>query len=140
VVGMACRVPGGIDSPEALWDAALRGDDLVTEVPADRWDVEDHYDPERACQVGPSRSGADFSPTWPDSTHRFRFQRPRSGRNRPATPFAARDVPYGTGTREEATVPAGGGQRSGVLGGHRPTVDRRGVPWPLFTQTAVDRA
>ena len=46
VVGMACRLPGGIDSPEALWDAVLRGDDLVTEVPPDRWDVEDHYDPE----------------------------------------------------------------------------------------------
>jgi len=42
---MACRLPGGIDSPEALWDAVLRGDDLVTEVPPDRWDVEDHYDP-----------------------------------------------------------------------------------------------
>ncbi len=46
VVGMACRLPGGIDSPEALWDAVLGGDDLVTEVPPDRWDIEDHYDPE----------------------------------------------------------------------------------------------
>ena len=33
VIGMACRLPGGIDSPEMLWDALLRGDDLVTEVP-----------------------------------------------------------------------------------------------------------
>ncbi|PJE06461.1 sulfolipid-1 biosynthesis phthioceranic/hydroxyphthioceranic acid synthase [Mycobacterium sp.] len=46
VIGMACRLPGGIDSPETLWDALLRGDDLVTEVPADRWDAEDYYDPE----------------------------------------------------------------------------------------------
>ena len=46
VIGMACRLPGGIDSPERLWEALLRGDDLVTEVPPDRWDVDDYYDPE----------------------------------------------------------------------------------------------
>lgn len=47
VIGMGCRLPGGIDSPDAFWQALLRGDDLVTEIPPDRWDVEDHYDPER---------------------------------------------------------------------------------------------
>ncbi|PQM47662.1 Mycocerosic acid synthase-like polyketide synthase [Mycobacterium talmoniae] len=46
VVGMACRLPGGIDSPEQLWDALLGGDDLVTEIPPDRWDAEEYYDPE----------------------------------------------------------------------------------------------
>lgn len=46
VIGMACRLPGGIDSPEMLWDALLRGDDLVTEVPADRWDADEYYDPQ----------------------------------------------------------------------------------------------
>jgi polyketide synthase 5 len=46
VVGMACRLPGGIDSPERLWEALLRGDDLVTEVPLDRWDADEYYDPE----------------------------------------------------------------------------------------------
>jgi len=46
VIGMACRLPGGIDSPEQLWEALLRGDDLVTEVPSDRWDVDEYYDPE----------------------------------------------------------------------------------------------
>jgi acyl transferase domain-containing protein len=43
---MSCRLPGGIDSPEQLWDALLRGDDFVTEVPASRWDAEEYYDPE----------------------------------------------------------------------------------------------
>ncbi len=45
VIGMACRLPGGIDSPELLWEALLRGDDLVTEIPPDRWDIDDYYDP-----------------------------------------------------------------------------------------------
>ena len=45
VIGMACRLPGGIDSPESLWDALVRGDDLITEVPPDRWSIDDHYDP-----------------------------------------------------------------------------------------------
>lgn len=43
---MACRLPGGIDSPERLWEALLRGDDLVTEVPPDRWDADEYYDPQ----------------------------------------------------------------------------------------------
>jgi polyketide synthase 5 len=43
---MACRLPGGINSPEQLWDALLRGDDLVKEVPAERWDMDQYYDPE----------------------------------------------------------------------------------------------
>jgi acyl transferase domain-containing protein/acyl carrier protein len=46
VIGMACRLPGGINSPESLWEALLRGDDLVTEVPADRWNADEYYDPE----------------------------------------------------------------------------------------------
>ncbi|UXA05688.1 type I polyketide synthase [Mycobacterium sp. SMC-2] len=46
VIGMACRLPGGIDSPQQLWEALLRGDDFVGEIPADRWDADLYYDPE----------------------------------------------------------------------------------------------
>jgi polyketide synthase 5 len=46
VIGMGCRLPGGIESAEQLWEALLRGDDLVTEIPPDRWDVDEYYDPE----------------------------------------------------------------------------------------------
>src|SRR5713226_8995802 len=53
VIGMACRLPGGIDSPELLWEALLRGDDLITEIPAERWDADAFYDPERGV---PGRS------------------------------------------------------------------------------------
>jgi hypothetical protein len=60
---MACRLSGGIDSPEALWEAVLRGDDLITEVPADRWDVEAHYDPEPGV---PGRSMSRWGGFLPD--------------------------------------------------------------------------
>jgi polyketide synthase 5 len=50
VIGMACRLPGGIDSPELLWKALIRGDDLITEVPPDRWSIDDHYDPQPGMQ------------------------------------------------------------------------------------------
>ncbi len=46
VIGMACRLPGGIDSPQRLWGALLRGDDMVGEIPLDRWDADKFYDPE----------------------------------------------------------------------------------------------
>ncbi|MDA2890722.1 sulfolipid-1 biosynthesis phthioceranic/hydroxyphthioceranic acid synthase [Mycolicibacterium sp. BiH015] len=48
VIGMGCRLPGGIDSPERLWESLLRGDDHVTEVPRDRWDADEYYDPDAA--------------------------------------------------------------------------------------------
>lgn len=47
VIGMACRLPGGIDSPEKLWQAVIGSEDLITEVPPERWDVDEFYDPER---------------------------------------------------------------------------------------------
>jgi|GEM_PF-2677171 len=45
IVGMACRTPGGVKSPEDLFNILISGKDGVHEVPASRFDIEEVYDP-----------------------------------------------------------------------------------------------
>ena len=65
VIGMACRLPGGIDSPEQLWEALLRGDDLVTEIPPTVGTPTNTTTPSQGCPVGRCRSGEHSSTTLP---------------------------------------------------------------------------
>ncbi|MFI0820818.1 SDR family NAD(P)-dependent oxidoreductase [Streptomyces sp. NPDC021098] len=55
VVGLSCRLPGGITAPEELWAALAQGRDLVGEIPADRFDARRFVDPD------PRRPGKTYS-------------------------------------------------------------------------------
>ncbi|KAI0602189.1 hypothetical protein F4775DRAFT_227770 [Biscogniauxia sp. FL1348] len=44
VVAMACRLPGGITTPEEFWELLECGGDAITIVPEDRWDADALYD------------------------------------------------------------------------------------------------
>lgn len=45
IVGMACRMPGGATDTDKFWDLLEKGYDVHRKIPADRFDVETHYDP-----------------------------------------------------------------------------------------------
>ena len=46
VVSMACRLPGGIETPEQFWELLREGQDAIEPFPPDRWDAGALYDPD----------------------------------------------------------------------------------------------
>ncbi|MGY0574818.1 beta-ketoacyl synthase N-terminal-like domain-containing protein [Bradyrhizobium sp. RDM12] len=71
VVGIGCRLPGYIDTPDALRGALLAGIDFVTDIPQQRRNADDYYAPVAGA---PSRSvsrwGAFLDDPW-GFDHRF---------------------------------------------------------------------
>ncbi len=48
IIGIGCRYPGGVDSPEKFWSLLSNGTNAITEIPSDRIDIETYYDPRPA--------------------------------------------------------------------------------------------
>ena len=47
IVGMSCRYPGGVNSPDDLWDMLTEGRDVLSEFPSDRgWNLAGLYNPD----------------------------------------------------------------------------------------------
>ena len=71
VIGIGCRLPGGVDSADSYWAMLRAGVDAVREVPAERWDVDALYatDPDEPGKMATRWGGfldglEDFDPAF----------------------------------------------------------------------------
>ena len=46
LIGMGMRLPGGANDPESFWRLLHDGVDAITEVPQERWSIDELYDPD----------------------------------------------------------------------------------------------
>ncbi|MGQ5640278.1 SDR family NAD(P)-dependent oxidoreductase [Streptomyces sp. EWL5.16] len=72
VVGVGCRFPGGVTSPEGLWSVVSDGVDAMGDFPLDRgWDVEAFYDPDPEAHGKTYTRTGGFLPDLPEFDAQF---------------------------------------------------------------------
>ncbi|WP_425473327.1 beta-ketoacyl synthase N-terminal-like domain-containing protein, partial [Streptomyces montanus] len=71
IVAMACRYPGGVHSPDGLWDLLAGGEDAISACPTDRgWDLTDQAVDESAVRGGFVDSADEFDAAFFDISPR----------------------------------------------------------------------
>nr|ARV85763.1 PieA4 type I PKS [Candidatus Streptomyces philanthi bv. triangulum] len=78
IIGMSCRFPGGVETPEELWRLLSTGRDAIGVPPAERgWHLEDFYDPDGTrpgtsyvCEGGFLEGATGFDPAFFDISPR----------------------------------------------------------------------
>ncbi len=64
VVGVGCRLPGGVDSAAEYWRFLESGGDGVVRVPADRWDADAFYAPDHTTPGTIASRDGGFLTSW----------------------------------------------------------------------------
>ncbi len=59
IIGMGCRFPGNVNSPEEFWDLIINGGDGISDIPADRWNADAKFSPDfkTAGKISVKRGG-----------------------------------------------------------------------------------
>ncbi|MEO1427762.1 MAG: aminotransferase class III-fold pyridoxal phosphate-dependent enzyme [Cyanobacteria bacterium J06633_8] len=47
IIGMGCSFPGGANTPEKFWELLQGNTSAREEIPSERWNIDEYYDPER---------------------------------------------------------------------------------------------
>ncbi|MFO7668900.1 MAG: beta-ketoacyl synthase N-terminal-like domain-containing protein [Bacteroidales bacterium] len=45
IIGIGCRFPGNVNSPEEFWDLIINGGDGLSDIPPDRWNADAKFAP-----------------------------------------------------------------------------------------------
>jgi acyl transferase domain-containing protein/NADPH:quinone reductase-like Zn-dependent oxidoreductase/NAD(P)-dependent dehydrogenase (short-subunit alcohol dehydrogenase family)/acyl carrier protein len=45
IIGIGCRLPGGVRDAESFWNFMMAGGDAIVDIPAERWDPKRYHDP-----------------------------------------------------------------------------------------------
>ena len=46
IIGMGCRYPGNVRTPDEFWDLLSSGRDVLCNIPSSRWEIDKYYDSE----------------------------------------------------------------------------------------------
>ena len=141
VIGMGCRFPGGANDPDSLWRMLCEGIDAIREVPPDRWDINEFFDPNPDAPGKMSTRWAGFLDEYRRVRRRFlRSLSARGGDHGSAAAAVSGGRLGGSGERRPVTGKAAGQFHGRVCGDRqqrlRPVADAVRRPRRRSTPTS----